>query len=594
MNGSARRPSRPWIGRVVRGFRRRRRGRGLLSACLAIGLASAACAHGAVPPAEPSPSRPAAESGGPFRFVDVAAQAGLGRVLLSGRPGKDHLLDSAGAGVAFLDYDRDGRLDVYLVNGWRLDGARVVERGRYALYRGLGDGTFRDVTAEAGVGGEGEWGSGVAVADYDGDGWPDILVTTFGRNLLYRNRGNGTFENVASKVGIEAPGWNTGAAFFDADGDGDLDLYIASYVDCSLKEVLEARRTLDWKGLEKVAAGPFGLKGAADHYFRSEGGKRFVDATQEAGLTDRALAYGFGVRAADFDGDGDIDLYVANDSEANDLYRNDGKGRFEEIGTWAGCALDANGAAQASMGIAVGDAGGDGIPDIVVTNFAEDFSTLYRGLGDDFFEDASEETGIGPMTYRPMSWGVALADLDNDGDLDLVIANGHIYPQIDAHPEVVGTYRQRNLIAENRGGRFHDVTAEAGPGFEVRESSRGLAIGDFDDDGDLDILISNLDAPPTLLRNDSRSGSWLTVACETARGGPCPPGTVVTVTAGGRRRSADIASGDSYLSSHDPRAHFGLGATERVDEVEVRWPDGSRSVRRDVPARRLLTIRQGT
>jgi hypothetical protein len=582
------------------------------SVTFAICVVCCACARAATPAPQPGSPRPAlaapagsaapaagavapADAGaGRFRFVDVAAAVGLTRPLLAGRPGKDHLLDSAGAGVAFLDYDRDGRLDIYLVNGWRLDGSRVVERGRNALYRGLSDGTFRDVTDEAGVGGEGEWGTGVAVADYDGDGWPDIFVTAFGRNVLYRNRGDGTFENVAPRLGIESPGWNTGAAFFDADGDGDLDLYVASYIDCSLKEVLEARRTLDWKGLEKVAAGPFGLKGAADHFFRSEGGARFVDATIEAGLQDRALAYGFGVRAADFDDDGDLDLYVANDSDANYLYRNEGGGRFIEIGTWAGCALDANGAAQASMGIAVGDATGDGILDLFVTNFAEDFSTFYRGLGGDFFEDASEETGVGPMTYRPMSWGAGLADLDNDGDLDLVVANGHIYPQIDAHPEVIGTYRQRNLIAENRGGIFHDVTGEAGPGFEVVASSRGLAVGDFDNDGDLDILISNLDAPPTLLRNDSRGGSWLTVVCETARGGTGPIGTTVTVTAGGRRQRADIASGDSYLSSHDPRLHFGLGAAETVDEVDVRWPDGAHTVRRDVPARRFLTVRQGS
>src|SRR6266436_5427498 len=271
------------------------------SAFLGVGLAAYALTH-VVLSAPPEP---------PFRFVDVAAKAGLTRVLLSGRPDKDHLLDSSGGGVAFLDYDKDGRLDVYLVNGWRLQDGRVVERGRNALYRGLADGTFRDVTDEAGVGGEGQWGQGVAVADYDGDGWPDILVTNFGRNVLYRNLGNGRFENVAARVGLESPGWNTGAAFFDADGDGDLDLYVASYIDCTLDDVLRARPTLDWKGLEKVAAGPFGLTGAPDHFFRSEGGRRFVDATAAAGLEDRGLAYGFAVRAADYDDDGDIDLYVA-------------------------------------------------------------------------------------------------------------------------------------------------------------------------------------------------------------------------------------------------------------------------------------------
>jgi hypothetical protein len=524
--------------------------------------------------------------------VDVAAEAGLKRVLLAGRPGKDHLLDSAGAGAAFLDYDKDGRLDVYLVNGWRLEGSQVVERGRNALYRGLADGSFQDVTGQAGAGGEGLWGAGIAVGDYDADGWPDLLVTGFGPSVLYRSRGNGTFENVAGRLGIESPGWNTGAAFFDADGDGDLDLYVASYIDCTLQDVLRAKRTLSWKGLEMVAVGPFGLKGAPDHFFRSEGGKRFVDATAEAGLEDRGLAYGFGVRAADYDDDGDLDLFVANDSDANYLYRNEGGGRFMEMGAWSGCALDANGAAQASMGIAVGDATGDGILDILVTNFSEDFSTLYRGRGGAFFDDASEESGVGPPTYLPMSWGTALADFDNDGDLDLAVANGHIYPQIDSHPEILGTYAQRSLLLENSSGRFRDVTAESGPGFEPKRVSRGLAVGDYDNDGDLDLLITSLDAPPALLRNDTSGGSWLTVLCEIPGGPAIPIGASVTVTAGGRRQRRDIASGDSYMSSHDPRPHFGLGGAESVDEVDVRWPDGTHSIRHNVPARRFLTIRK--
>ena len=327
--------------------------------------------------------------------MDVAARAGLTRVLEAGRPGKDHLLDSAGAGAAFLDFDKDGRLDVYLVNGWRLDGDRVVERGRNALYRQRADATFEDVTARAGVAGEGEWGSGAFVADYDNDGWPDILVTSFGRNVLYRNRGDGRFENVAARAGMEAPGWNTGAAFFDADGDGWLDLYIAQYVDCTIEDVLKAKRTLWWRGLEQVAFGPFGLKGAPDHFFRNEKG-RFVEATEAAGMKDLALGFGFAVRAADFDDDGHPDVYVANDSDPNYLYRNEGNGRFKEIGVTSFSAFDGNGMAQASMGVALGDADGDGIPDLFVTNFSEDFATLYKGLGHAFFEDASKPPASGP------------------------------------------------------------------------------------------------------------------------------------------------------------------------------------------------------
>ncbi len=529
-----------------------------------------------------------------FRFVDVAAESGLTRILWSGRPGKDHLLDSAGTGAAFLDYDRDGRLDIYLVNGWRVEGSAVLERGRNALYRGREDGTFEDVTDRARVGGEGRWGSGVAAADYDADGWSDLLVTNFGANVLYRNRGDGTFENVAGRLGIEAPGWNTGAAFFDAEGDGDLDLYVASYIDCSLQEVLEARRTLSWKGLEMVATGPRGLKGAADHFFRASGPGRFVDATAEAGFTDRALAYGFTVRAADFDDDGDADVFVANDSDASYYYRNGGGGRFTEVGVWAGCALNARGSAQASMGVAVGDADGDGRLDIFVTTFSEDSSTLYRGLGGGLFEDTTAQSGLGPPTFRPLSWGTVLADLDNDGDQDLVVANGHIYPQVDSHPEVLGAYEQRNLLLENRGGTFTDVTGEAGPGFELRRSSRALAAGDYDNDGDLDLLITSLDAPPVLLRNESRCGSWLTVVCEVPEGGGPLIGTRVTLTLGGRKMRRDVAAGDSYLSTHDPRLHFGTGTAETVDEVDVRWPDGSHTIRRHVAARQFLTIRKGS
>ena len=566
-------------------------------------LAAGAAVGAALGPA-PSPAR-AAGAPAPFHFVDVAARRGLTRVLEAGRPGKDHLLDSAGAGAAFLDYDGDGRLDVYLVNGWRLEGDKVVARGKNALYHQKADGTFEDVTDEAGVGGEGEWGSGVAVADYDNDGRPDILVTNFGRNVLYRNLGHGRFQNVAAEKGVESPGWNTGAAFFDADGDGWLDLYVAQYIEASLDDVLKARRTLWWRGLEQVAFGPFGLKGAPDHFFRNVKG-RFVEATEEAGLKDLALGFGFAVRAADFDDDGHPDLYVANDSDPNYLYRNDGTGHFRETGVPSFAAFDANGAAQASMGVAVGDVDGDGILDLFVTNFSEDFSTLYKGLGGAFFEDVSKATGVGPLTYRPLSWGTAMADLDNDGDLDLVVANGHIYPQIDAHPELIGTYRQRNLLLENRRLRddapagappetlFRDATDAAGPGFQTERANRGLAVGDFDNDGRLDILITALDSPPALLHNEGPPGSWLTVVCEIPGGTAIPIGTKVTVTAGGRTMVRDIAAGDSYLSTHDPRPHFGLGKAEKADEVVVRWPDGTRSVRKDVPARQFLVVRKGS
>ncbi|PYQ02025.1 MAG: hypothetical protein DMF82_17395 [Acidobacteria bacterium] len=366
-----------------------------------------------------------------------------------------------------------------------------------------------------------------------------------------------------------------------------------------------ARPTLSWRGLEKVAYGPFGLKGAPDHFFRNRKG-RFVDATEEAGLKDQALGFGLAVRAVDVDDDGDLDLYVANDSDPNYLYRNDGTGHFKEVAVPTSTAFDANGAAQASMGIAAGDVDGDGILDFFVTAFSEDMSTLYKGLGGGFFTDVSRETGVGPATYRPLSWGTALADLDNDGDLDLVVANGHIYPQIDKHPEVIGTYRQRNLLLENRSIRddvpagappetlFRDATEQAGPGFQLLRAHRGVAVGDFDNDGRLDILITALDEPPELLHNEGAGGSWLTIVCEIPGGTAIPIGTKVTVTAGGRKMTRDVAAGDSYVSMHDPRLHFGLGRAEAADEVLVRWLDGTRSVRTNVRARQFLVVKKGT
>jgi hypothetical protein len=517
----------------------------------------------------------------------------LTRVLLAGRPAKDHVLDSAGTGAAWLDFDRDGHLDVYLVNAWKISGSEIVEKGKNALYRNRGDGTFEDVTDEAGVDGGGNWGCGVAVADYDDDGWPDILVTNFGPDILYRNLRNGTFENVAGTVGIEMPGWNwsTGAAFLDAEGDGDLDLYIAGYIDTSLEEVLEAKPSLDWKGVTKVAFGPFGLEGALDHFFLSDGEGGFREATEEAGLVDRARGFGFAVWASDLDGDRDLDLYVANDSDANYFYRNEGEGTFQEVGLWTGAAFDANGAAQAGMGAEVADVDGDGNLDIFVTNFAEDFSTLYRGLEEGLFKDASTESGVGELTYTQLSWGTAAADLDNDGDLDLAVANGHIYPQVDEFPQFGLSYRQSNQLLENTGGgRFVDATASAGPGFQAVRSSRGMAAGDYDNDGDLDLLITELDERPSLLRNDSPVGSWLTVVLEVAPGQGPVIGTRVRVTVGKKQMIRDAASSGSYLSVHDPRLHFGLGTASVADRVEVLWPDGTSSVVDNVPAGQFLSV----
>jgi len=514
----------------------------------------------------------------PFHFVDATDEAGLTAVTWCGRPGKPHILESGGTGLALFDYDGDGDLDLYLVNGWRLEGSEVAERGKNVLYRNRGDGTFEDVTEKAGVCDDG-WGCGVAVGDPDGDGDPDLFVTNFGPDVLYTNNGDGTFALAADPPGID--GWSAGAVFFDADGDGDEDLFVAAYIDCTLDEVLHAKPTLDWKG-SKVMLGPFGLDGKRNAYFENDGG-RFVEATKKAGLTDVGEFYSFGVVAMDLDADRDLDLYVANDSNPNYLYRNDGFGRFSEVGLWSGAALDANGAAQAGMGLAAGDYDGDGDPDLFVTNFALDASTLYRNGGDCLFTDVSIRAGVKEPTYAPLSWGTWFSDFDLDGDLDLFVANGHIYPQADATPAANTSFRQGNLLLANEGGRFRDESARAGPGLAVREASHGLAAGDIDGDGDVDLVVANVDARPTLLRNETaRRGAWLIV--------DAPGALRVTVEAGGRTFVAHRVIGGSFLSVCDARFHFGLGEVESVDRIEAAWRTGPPAVRKKVAANRVVGI----
>ena len=518
----------------------------------------------------PSPARR-------LHFEDVALEVGLGDPTWCGREDKPHILESGGTGLALFDYDGDGDLDLYLVNGWRLEGSKVAERGRNTLHRNRGDGTFEDVTEEAGVGDDG-WGCGVGVGDFDGDGNHDLFVANFGPDVLYRNRGDGSFEAVDDAPGID--GWSACPVFFDGDGDGDEDLFVSAYIDCTLEQVLNAEPSLEWKG-QSVMLGPFGLEGKGNRYFENLGGGRFRDATSAAGLEDVGLYYSFGVVAADLDDDGDLDLYVANDSNPNYLYRNDGEGHFQDVGLWSGCALDENGQAQAGMGIATGDIDEDGRLDLFVTHFAEDSSTLYANRGDCLFEDVSRPYGLSKLTYGPLSWGTCMLDLDNDGSLELFVVNGHLYPQADL-VENVG-YAQTNQVLTLEGRRFHDASPEAGPGLAVTGSSRGLACGDLDGDGDLDMVISNIDAPPTLLRNDSTpSGAWLLV--------DAPGALRVAAVTGGRRRVRHAVRGGSFNSACDQRLHFGLGAVESVDELRISWDDGTESTLKNVAVNRVLRV----
>jgi enediyne biosynthesis protein E4 len=553
-------------------------------------------ACGGAEPSHPLATAPAAPSLKPSvppapRFVNAAPDAGLTALLYCGGVSKDHLLESTGTGAALIDYDGDGRLDAFLVNAWALDEepSRVRVKGRNFLYHNLGGGRFEDVTDRAGVGGDG-WGGGVCAADYDDDGRIDIFVTGFGRCRLYRNRGDGTFEQVAERAGVASPGWSAGAAFFDADGDRDLDLYVAHYIDATFDEVLAARRTSTWREKVKVMAGPFGLRGGKDRFFRNNGDGTFRDDTEKAGMADLAESYGLGVLASDLDNDGDVDIYVTNDSNPKFLYRNDGAGSFTEIGSWSGAGLSSEGVAQAGMGVDAADFDGDGLQDIFVTNFARDHATFYKNNGNLLFSDISTTMRLKTLTYETLKWGCAFFDYDNDGDLDIVIANGHIYPQVDQAPALKESYRQLPTLLETNGGKLTDVSRTAGPGMQEMVSARGLAVGDYDDDGDLDLLLSVIDGPPLLLRNDTaRSGHWLKVRPLNRHGSPALNARVTVIT-GNVRQLRELRSGSSYQSQNALELHFGTGKSTMIDTLKVVWPDGRESELHGVEADRTVTV----
>lgn len=544
---------------------------------------------------EPVPEPPATVSAAPapVRFVDVAEEAGLSVVTWCGGAEKSHILESVGSGCAWIDFDADGLLDIFVVNAWALnDNPRgVLEKGRCALYRNLGQGKFEDVSERAGVVVD-DWGCGVCAADYDNDGHVDLYVTNFGESRLFRNRGNGTFEELAAHAGVTAPGWSTGAAFFDADGDGWLDLYVAQYIDCTFDEVMAARRTYVWRNTIQVMPGPFGLRGGRDRFFRNNRDGTFSDATDAAGMADVAESYGLGVLASDLDGDGDTDVYVANDSNANFLYRNDGQGVFTEIGGWSGAGVSDAGRPQGSMGVDAADLDGDGLPELCVTNFAHDFSTLYRNEGQLLFRDESAARRMREFTYVPVSWGCAFLDCDLDAKLDLLIVNGHIYPQVDGAPELGETYKQLPTLLLDMGGGVRDVSRDAGPGLQMAASMRGLAVGDYDDDGRPDLLITAMDSRPLLLHNETPTDAhWCKVRLLNRHGSPAV-GAVAKLTAGGVVQWREVRSGSTYCSQNSFDLHFGLGAANLIESLEVRWPGGQTTVERDLPVDQTMINRE--
>ena len=542
------------------------------------------------------------EGGWSVSLEDVAARAGLVHPsLYGGVERKRFIVETNGAGVAFLDYDNDGWLDALVLSGTRLEeNGRAPQRfpagdaPTNRLYRNNRDGTFRDVTGRAGLVRSG-WASSVCAGDYDNDGWLDLFVTYYGRNVLYRNRGVERFEDVTEAAGLLAPGtrWGSGCSFIDYDRDGRLDLFVAHYLVLDLATAPEPGQGANclWKGVP-VNCGPKGLSTDTNQLFHNEGG-RFRDVSEASGVARVVERYPMTAAAADFDDDGWVDLYVACDSTAAILYKNGGDGTFSDVAVRSGAAFDGLGNAQAGMGLAVNDYDRDGRLDIVKTHFADDIPALYRNLGRGQFEDVAVAAGLG-VENRHVEWGAGLPDLDNDGWPDLVYVTGNVYPEIE---RVMPQYPHRGprIVFRNRGGRFLQATDASGPAPRAARSSRGAAFGDFDNDGDLDALVMNMNEPPSLLRNNYRGqNGWLSVKLVGRRSNRMGLGATVVVASGGSRQAQAVLSQSSYYSHDDLRLHFGLGTSENADVIEVRWPSGEVDTLKNVAARRIVTIHEGS
>ena len=526
-------------------------------------------------------------------FRDLTREAGI-LFRHHSAPEKKYIVESMSGGVALVDFDNDGLVDVYLVDSLTVDTAGDPRAARSALYRNLGHGRFEDVTDKAGVGHPG-WGMGVCAADVDGDGFEDLYVTALGRNVLYRNNHDGTFTDRAAAAGAAASGWSTGCAFADYDRDGDLDLFVSRYVKIDLQRLPEfgKDKTCHYRGIA-VQCGPRGLPGEGDLLFRNDGRGHFTEVGQAAGVSDPRGYYGLGVAWFDADGDGWPDLFVADDSSPNLLYLNQRDGTFKETAFPMGVAVSEDGAEQGSMGVAVGDYDASGRMSLFVTNFSEEYNALYRNDGD-HFTDVSFRSGTAPSSLPYVGWGTAFFDYDNDGLQDLIAVNGHVYPQLDrARLGASAPYRQPKLLYRNIGqGRFEDVSARFGPVLTEERVSRGLAVGDLDNDGRLDLVINDLDGEAQVLHNEmTGAGHWLLVALRGRGLNTDAVGALVSVRAGATTQTRLVRSGTGYLSQDDMRLHFGLGTATRVDSLEVRWPDGATTRLQDVKVDEVLEIRQ--
>jgi hypothetical protein len=528
-----------------------------------------------------------------IKLVDVAARAGVTLLNICGGPSKDYIVDSNGSGAAWLDYDNDGNLDLLIVNGSTREHIKQGGDPMVALYRNDGKGHFEDVTARSGLARRG-WGNGVCVADYDNDGFSDLYVTGIGSDVLYHNNGNGTFTDVTERARVGDTRWGTGCAFGDYNRDGFVDLYVANYVKFNEDKIAKRGETANCKFMViDVYCGPKSLEGEPDVLYRNNGDGTFTDVTRAAGITDPGYP-GFGVLFSDLDNDGWPDIYVANDSAPHLLFHNNGNGTFTEKGLVAGVAFSGDGREQAGMGVDAGDFNGDGFLDLIVTNFSHDYNTLYRNDPKGYFTDVSYAAGLGYGSGPFMGWGVGFVDLDNGGLLDIFVANGHVYPEVDGHG--LGTrYAQRKQLFKNVDGkRFQNITDEVGGGLLIETSSRGAAFGDYDNDGKVDVVVVNMNDRPTLLHNETVSGlHWATIRLVGTESNRDGIGARLQVSAGGRKQTGEVRSGGSYLSHNDLRAHFGLGHADRIDRLEIRWPSGLVETVTGVPADRFYVAQEG-
>ena len=530
-------------------------------------------------------------------FVDVTSRAGLtASTVFGGEQSKKYILETTGGGVAFVDYDGDGWPDIFVVNGSRLEGFGAAPPPTSKLYRNRHDGTFEDVTNKARLD-RVAWGQGVCAGDFDNDGHIDLFLTAWGHNALYRNRGDGTFQDVSQAAGFRSARvrWGSGCAFVDYDRDGRLDLFVANYVDFDPQTAPEpgTNARCQFKGIA-VNCGPRGLKGESDILYHNNGDGTFTDVSERAGIAKIHGNYGLGVLTGDFDNDGWPDIYVANDTNASLLFHNKHDGTFEEIGVPAGCAYDADGKEASGMGVTTADYDADGWLDIFKTNFSDEPASLYHNSGEGLFVESGLQAGIG-RNQKWLGWGCGFLDYDNDGWPDLFLVNGHVYPEVD-RANVGLTFRQPKVLYHNQGGkRFEDVSAAGGPAVTTPAPARGCAFGDFDNDGRIDIVMNNMNAPPTLLRGNCRNTNrWLKVRLVGKKSNRSGIGARVYCVTGKHRQMDEVRSGGSYLSQNDLRPHFGLGDATNADRIRVEWPSGIVDELQNVPAGQTVTVLEGS